>query len=94
MNLPDKASIPPWRNDGREPSNSELAHWLNVTSEANRDWWLDRTKQNALEASRCFEYAHQAQIKELRADLEAAQERVAWLERHYSPPVRAWAVDQ
>ncbi len=89
MNLPDKASVPPWWNDGREPSNAELAHWLHVTSEANRDCWLDRAKENSADASRCFEYAHESQIERLRADLIAAHERIAWLERHYSPPVRA-----
>lgn len=83
MNLPDRTSVPPWWNDGRLPTNAELAHWLAVTSDANRDWWLDRIAANATDACRCFEMAHESQIEQLRQELGATRERLAWLERHY-----------
>lgn len=89
MNLPDRTSVPPWWNDQRQPTNAELAHWLHVTSEANRDWYLDRVKENSSQASRCFEYGHEGQLKQLRAELTAARQRIAWLEEHYSPADRA-----
>jgi hypothetical protein len=86
--LPDPTSIPPWWDRATKPTNAELAEWLSITSDANRDWWLARIQQNADDAARCFEQGHdslQERLNGAYAALRDANARIAWLERHYAP---------
>lgn len=85
--LPDPTSIPPWWDLGCEPTNQELARWLSITSDANRDWWLDRIRENGRVATRCFEFDHdslQERLDDAYRRVREANERIAWLERHYT----------
>src|SRR4051812_40381113 len=87
--LPDPTSIPPWWDLGCEPTNQELARWLSITPDANRDWWLDRVSENGRAARRSFEFGRDP-LQERLADafrrLGDPTARIARLQRHYAAP--------
>lgn len=86
-NLPDPTTAPPWHLRAYAPDAGQVADWLAKTSDANRRWWVERSRQQADAARACWEHDHEAQIGVLHAQLAKERERVAWLERNYGDPL-------
>ena len=85
MSLPDVATAPPWwERIGYEPTNKEMASWLDHTSDANREQWFELRRADADQAATCWQQAHQARLHQLERDLQAARERISFLEANYA----------
>lgn len=83
VNMPDPATAPPWLGSPAAADSHEVAKWLAITSDANREWWFARAEYNSEQARNCYEHDHETRLAKLQQRLLAANERIDWLERHY-----------
>ena len=81
--MPDLTTAPPWWGESVSPTRQEMAHWLSITSDANRDAYFDARREDSSAAMRCWEMDHEATVERLTVEVQKLRERVRWLEKNY-----------